>query len=84
MPYSPGAFVRSILNRKVGFRRRHRLRPMLSGPTEKKYAARTPWRSMVRRSEGTPLRVPRKVSTSTRMAIFILVSLWIQETVIIS
>ena len=71
MPYSPGAFVRSILNRKVGFSRRHRLRPMLSGPTEKKYAARTPWRSIVRRRDGTPLRVPRNVSTSTRMAIFI-------------
>ena len=42
MPYSPGALVRSILNRNVGFSRRHRLRPMLSGPTEKKYAARTP------------------------------------------
>ena len=65
-PYRLAARDRSILSRNVGRSSRRTCRPMLSGPTEKKKVALRPRALRILSRVGTPSRVPRKVSTSTR------------------
>ncbi|GBH10119.1 hypothetical protein KPSA1_03529 [Pseudomonas syringae pv. actinidiae] len=58
-PYRLAARDRSIFQKNVGRARRHRWRPMLSGPTLKKNVALTWASSSMSSSLGTPSRVPR-------------------------